>query len=82
MNILENTSPDLILLDINMPIKTGLECLNEIRSKGLNVKIIGQTAYAMSDEKEKCYKAGCNGYISKPIKKEKLFQVISQVLNN
>ncbi len=82
MNILENTTPDLILLDINMPIKTGLECLKEIRSKGLNVKIIGQTAYAMSNEKEKCYKAGCNGYISKPIKKEKLFQVISQVLNN
>ena len=82
MNILENTTPDLILLDINMPIKTGLECLKEIREKGLNVKIIGQTAYAMSDEREKCYKAGCNGYISKPIKKEKLFQVISQVLNN
>ena len=82
MNILENTTPDLILLDINMPIKTGLECLKEIRGKGLDVKIIGQTAYAMSDEREKCYKAGCNGYISKPIKKEKLFQVISQVLNN
>lgn len=72
--------PDLILLDISMPVMTGFEFLEEIKSKGLNTKIIAQTAYAMPFEKERCLMAGCHGYISKPIKKNKLFDEISRVL--
>ncbi len=72
--------PDLILLDISMPVMTGFEFLEEMKSKGLNTKIIAQTAYAMPFEKERCLMAGCQGYISKPIKKKKLFDEISRVL--
>jgi PAS domain S-box-containing protein len=82
MDILERKVPDLILLDINMPVKQGLKCLKEIQRKGIKTKIIVQTAYAMAEEKEKCFHAGCQGYISKPINRVELFKVINQVMKN
>jgi signal transduction histidine kinase len=82
MNILQNFIPDLILLDINMPVMSGFEVLAEIKKAGLKTKIIAQTAYAMPEEKERCLSAGCHGYISKPIKKDDLFKVINTVLSN
>jgi signal transduction histidine kinase/CheY-like chemotaxis protein len=82
MNMVQNSLPDLILLDINMPIMSGFEFLSEMESAGLNIKIIAQTAYAMPDEKERCLRAGCHGYISKPIKKAELFSVINTVLSD
>jgi two-component system, chemotaxis family, CheB/CheR fusion protein len=69
-------------LDINMPEMSGFEFLNEMQSLGLNIKIIAQTAYAMPDEKERCLRAGCDGYISKPINKTELFNVITTVLSS
>jgi signal transduction histidine kinase/CheY-like chemotaxis protein len=82
MNMVQNSLPDLILLDINMPIMSGFEFLSEMQSAGLNTKIIAQTAYAMPDEKERCLHAGCQGYISKPISRTELFNVIDAVLSN
>lgn len=81
LNMLEAGMPDLILLDINMPVINGFEVLEEIKRRGLKTKIIAQTAYAMPDEKERCLSSGCHGYISKPIKKEELFRVINEVLS-
>ncbi len=82
MNLLNKSLPDLILLDINMPIMSGFEVLAKMKSDGIEVKTIAQTAYALPDEKERCLKAGCNGYISKPINKNELFEVINNVLLN
>ncbi len=82
LNMLKESIPDLILLDINMPVMSGFEFLTKMHSEGLNTKIIAQTAYAMPDEKEMCLKSGCHGYISKPIKKDELFQVINSVLSS
>jgi PAS domain S-box-containing protein len=81
LNMIEARLPDLILLDINMPVMNGFEVLVEMKKRGLNTKIIAQTAYAMPDEKERCLTSGCHGYISKPIKKEELFRVINEVLS-
>jgi signal transduction histidine kinase/CheY-like chemotaxis protein len=81
MNMIEKNIPDLILLDINMPVMSGFEFLSKIKPSGLNTKIIAQTAYAMPDEKERCLIAGCHGYISKPIRKTELFDVINKVLS-
>jgi signal transduction histidine kinase/CheY-like chemotaxis protein len=81
MNMVRSSQPDLILLDINMPVMSGFEFLSEMKSAGLNIKIIAQTAYAMPDEREKCLLAGCHGYISKPINKAELFSVINAVLS-
>jgi hypothetical protein len=80
MKMLENGQPDLLLLDINMPRKNGMECLQEIRETGYTFPVIAQTAYAMADERQACMDAGCRGYITKPLRKENLLRLIRDVL--
>lgn len=74
-------SIDLILMDIKMPIMNGYEATAEIRKTNQSIPIIATTAYAMSGDKEKCLESGFNSYISKPIKKKELFDVISNYLS-
>jgi two-component system cell cycle response regulator DivK len=65
-------SPDLILLDIQLPKKDGYcvaRALRDIESL-LAVPIVAVTSYAMVGDREKCFAAGCNGYIEKPINPE------------
>lgn len=80
MQMLKNEVPDLILLDINMPGKSGYQCLEEIKTSNYKVKIIAQTAYAGAEQQEKCIEAGCDAYVSKPIKRNDLFSAINKVL--
>ena len=67
--------PDLILLDIQMPVLNGYETTIEIRKTDKKIPIIALTAGTIMGEKEKCIKAGMNDYISKPIIKD-LFENI------
>lgn len=76
-----NKTIDLILMDIKMPIMNGYEATAEIRKTNQSIPIIATTAYAMSGDKEKCLESGFNNYISKPIKKTELFEVISNSLS-
>ena len=76
--------PDLILMDVQMPIMNGYEATEAIRNstKGKHIPIIAFTAGAIVGEKEKCLEAGMNDYISKPIVKEVLEKTISKWINN
>lgn len=67
IKLIELKTPDLILLDINMPEMNGYATISKIREKFPRIPVIAQTAYAMTEEKEKCLASGCNDYISKPI---------------
>ncbi|MFZ4398719.1 MAG: response regulator [Bacteroidales bacterium] len=58
---------DLIITDIKMPEMDGYEATRQIRQFNKDVIIIAQTAFSLSDEKEKAIEAGCNDYIPKPI---------------
>lgn len=58
---------NLILMDIKMPEMNGIEALKEIRKKFPRVPVIMQTAYAFDADREEAKKAGCNGFITKPI---------------
>ncbi len=80
LDLLQKVKPDLVLLDINMPVKTGFQCMQEIKAKGYKFKVIAQTAYAMAEEREKCLNEGCDGYISKPYTKKTLLNTINAVL--
>lgn len=71
-----NPDIDLILMDIRMPIMDGIEATSQIKQIDKNVPIIVQTAFTMSSEKEKSFKAGCDDYISKPINIKELFATI------
>jgi len=63
-----------------MPEKDGLEATREIRQFNKKIPVIAQTAYALSGDKEKALKAGCNDYISKPLQKDNLLNKINHLL--
>jgi len=75
---------DLILMDVQMPEMDGLEATARIRERekvrGGRVAILALTAYAMKGDAERCLAAGMNGYISKPVRPEELFNAIDRVL--
>jgi PAS domain S-box-containing protein len=72
---------DLIFMDIEMPNMNGYEATKTLRQKGLKTSIIALTAYAMKGDDEKCFAAGCNEYISKPIEHEKLLHILNKYLS-
>jgi PAS domain S-box-containing protein len=76
-----NPDIDLVLMDIKMPLTNGHEATRKIREFNENVVIIAQTAYALSGDKEKSLEAGCNDYISKPINKNELIEMIIKHIN-
>lgn len=84
MNYLKSNTPDIIMLDINMPLKNGYECLNEIKliKNIINSKIISVTAYATNEEKMNLFTLGSDGYLSKPFIKNDLFIEIDRVMNS
>lgn len=80
MHIFTNENIDIILMDIKLPDKNGYELTKEIRAINPGVPIIAQTAYALTGDRERSMEAGCNDYISKPIRKAKLIAVIKKQL--
>jgi two-component system cell cycle response regulator DivK len=76
--------PDLILIDQSLPKITGYEVTKKLRQqeKYRNLPIVALTAHAMRGEKEKAIKAGCDGYIAKPIDIRTLPDVIEKYLRN
>lgn len=73
-----NPDINLVLMDIKMPDLNGYEATREIRTFNKDVLIIAQTAYALFGDKEKAMDAGCNDYISKPIDKTLLLEMINK----
>jgi two-component system, cell cycle response regulator DivK len=81
-NLLETTTPDLILMDINMPDMDGYTLTTKIRAMpGLErVPILALTANVMRGDKEKTLEAGCDGYIQKPLDVDQLIREIEKFL--
>lgn len=77
----ENTNINAILMDLSMPIMDGLEATALIKAFNKNIPIIAQTAYAMEADREKTVEAGCDDYISKPIRRDILFELLNKYLN-
>ena len=82
ISLASQQKPDLILLDIQLPIMDGYTVARELRKKDELEKtpIIAVTSYAMSGDRENALKAGCSGYIEKPINPETFITQIEQFL--
>lgn len=78
---LNNDDIDLVLMDIKMPVMNGYEATQKIKEHKKQVKIIGQTAYAHDNDRQKCLNAGFDNYIAKPIKIETLLSTINKVFS-
>jgi len=78
----ENNSFDLILMDVQMPEMDGFEATKAIREKENEtetyIPIIAMTANAMKGDRERCLEAGMDGYIPKPIERDKLYEAIDE----
>lgn len=80
VNMALQHNPDLILMDISLPIMDGYEAARKIRETMKSIPIIGLSAHAMSGDDEKAKEAGCTDYLTKPLDSKALFQKLEQYL--
>lgn len=73
-------TPDLIVMDINLPYKDGYEATSEIRLLSKTVPIIAVTAYAQQTDRERVMNSGFDSYLSKPVDEESLLAEIRKLL--
>jgi CheY-like chemotaxis protein len=69
--------PDLILMDMMMPVKDGYQATRELRAEGIDIPIVAMTAVTLTDDREKCIAAGCDIYISKPLNPARFVEQLS-----
>lgn len=84
LEILQEKRPDVILLDMQMPVMDGYQTVRIIRqTEGIrDIPVVALTAYAMEGDGEKCLEAGCDYYLSKPFTQEQLKKVIEVCLSD
>ena len=76
----DNKSIDLVLMDIQLPVIDGFDATIEIKKMRPDLPVIAQTAYALIEERQRCYEVGCDDYIAKPIEPLKLLDKIKNFM--
>jgi two-component system, cell cycle response regulator DivK len=78
----EREKPDLILMDIQLPVMDGYEATRRIKANPAlkHIPVIAVTSYALAGDEEKTKAAGCDGYIAKPFSPRKLLNTIRELL--
>ncbi|MEJ2361948.1 MAG: ATP-binding protein [Gammaproteobacteria bacterium] len=71
---------DMIYMDMQMPVVSGIEATRILRAQGFALPIVALTANATSEDREHCLEAGCNDFVTKPINRERLYQVTARFL--
>ena len=74
---------DIVLMDVQMPVMDGIEATRRIRQDARlkRIPIIAMTAHAMQGDKERCFDAGMNDYVSKPVQAQALVRAIENLLS-
>ncbi len=82
VKIAQSSQPDLILMDMSLPIVDGWEATRQIKALPLtkHIPIIALTAHAMSGDRDRCIAAGCDEYDTKPIEFARLLNKIEVLL--
>ena len=80
VSMAEECKPDLVLMDISLPVMDGYEATRRIRRTLPNLPVIGVSAHAMQGDEEKALSAGCSDYLTKPIDEALLVQKLKRYL--
>jgi CheY-like chemotaxis protein len=83
LHMIDQTEPDILLLDIGMPVLDGFAVVRKIRENPLLAKlpVVAVTAYAMQDDREKILNSKFDGYLSKPIDARSLMEELDRLLS-
>jgi len=79
---LVNSEIQLVFMDIKMPLLNGFQAFKKIHSFNPKLPIIAQTAYASVEDYEKITQAGFTAYVSKPLNKEKVFELLNSIFDH
>lgn len=82
IKLAKESFPDLVLMDIQMPLMDGVSALKILRSEEItrNIPVIALTSYALNKDKEKFLEIGFSDYIPKPIEKDDFLEIIKKIL--
>ncbi len=80
VTMFQDEEPDIVLMDIKMPIMNGIEASKLIRSLSPKTPIIALSAYAFDQDRNAAMQAGCNDFLAKPFQKEQLMDILSNYL--
>jgi CheY-like chemotaxis protein len=78
--LVEQNTPDLVLMDISLPIMDGYQATRAIRKTFPSLPIIGLSAHAMQGDAERAKAAGCTDYLTKPVDEDLLLEKLKEYL--
>jgi two-component system cell cycle response regulator DivK len=82
LTMVEQAPPDILLLDIGMPLLDGFAVVRKLREnpRFTSLPVVAVTAYAMQGDREKIMNSGFDGYLSKPVNSNSLYQEVARLL--